>query len=338
MQNTSTRQTDELSINTTLNDGAYTISDIKGSSNNSYNYYALAADGTTVAIKEFYLRDMCRRDGTQIKIREKSDARVFGKLVKTFMRDAAFLTSLDSVHLANVRDLFEENGTAYMVKDIPDGDLLSDLLANPKQKFSVKQVMSIADELARALVEIHGFGMLHRDISPSNIMISKEKSAILLPDFGTFREDRSNASRVVSSVLQSAQNYAPFELTFDDARQGDGSDIYCVGAVIYHLITGAAPAPSLDRIAAVAAGDLDPYVPLEGSNDAYDERFLKAMDMSLELFFDSRVHSATELMFMMSKDINLEEARKMKRDVGSRSTPLVQKGIFARVKNLLLRR
>jgi serine/threonine protein kinase len=338
MQHSSSRPTDELSVSATLNGGQYTISDIKGSSNNSYNYHAKTADGTLVAIKEFFLRDMCRRNGTSVQVAAKPDAKVFNNLVKTFMRDATFLTSLDSEHLANVLDLFEENGTAYMVKSIPDGALLADLIADPSHSFTPKKIASIANDLARALVEIHGFGMLHRDITPNNIMITTDGSAVLLPDFGTFREDRSNASRVVSSVLQSAQHYAPFELTFDDARQGDGSDIYCIAAVVYHLITGQPPAASLDRVAAVAANDPDPYEPLEGKYKKHDARFLKAMDMSLELFYDARVHSATELMFIMSKDIDFDETRRMKRDVGKRSTPLTQQGIFTRVKNLLLRR
>ncbi len=338
MQHSSSRQTDELAVSTTLQGGEYTISDIKGSSNNSYNYHAKTSDGTSVAIKEFFLRDMCRREGNNIQIPAKADAKIFNSLVKTFLRDATFLTSLDSEHLASVLDLFEENGTAYMVKSIPEGELLADLIVDPSRKFTPKQITSIANDLARSLVEVHGFGMLHRDITPSNIMITKDGSAVLLPDFGTFREDRSNASRVVSSVLQSAQHYAPFELTFDDARQGDGSDIYCVAAVVYHLITGEPPAASLDRVAAVAANDPDPYVPLEGSHKKFDDRFLKAMDMSMELFYDSRVHSATELMFIMSKDIDFDETRRMKRDVGKRSTPLTHQGIFIRVKNLLLRR
>ena len=338
MNNSRTRQTDELSVGTSLNNGAYTITKVIDSSNNSYNYLAKAGDGSNVAIKEFYLRDMCRREGNDIKIRAKADSKVFSTLIKSFMRDAAFLTSLDSAHVANVRDLFEAHGTAYMVNDVPEGRLLADLIADPAHSFEPEANIQLANDLARALVEIHGFGMLHRDINPSNIMVSTEGSAILLPDFGTFREDRSNASQVVSSVLQSAQNYAPFELTFDDARQGDGSDIYCVAAIVYHLITGAPPAPSLDRIAAVAEGEPDLYVPLEGNATGYNERFVKTMDMSLELFFDTRIHSATELLVMMNKDINLEETRGMKRDVGTRSAPLKKQGLFSRVRNLLMRR
>jgi len=338
MKKAHSQQTDELSISTALKSGEYTIADISSSSKNGYNYVAKTHDGTRVSIKEFYLRDMCRREGEQIRIQDKGDAKVFAGLVKSFTRDAAFLTSLQSDYVANVIDLFEQNGTAYMVSDIPDGEYLSDILMEEKHKFTQKKIERIAQDLARALIEIHGFGMLHRDINPNNIMIAKTGEAILMPDFGTFREDRSSASRVVSSVLQSAQNYAPFELTFDDARQGDGSDVYCVAAVVYHLITGAAPAPSLDRIAAVAANDPDPFVQLEGNAKGYNERFLKAMDMSLELFFDNRIHSATEMMFMMSKDLDFDETRQMKRDVSKRSAPLQKQSLFSRVRNLISRR
>jgi serine/threonine protein kinase len=338
MKNEQTWLTDELPVSSSLKGGAYVISDISRSSNNSYTYVANRPDGTKVAVKEFYLRDMCRREGLEIQIRAKADGRVFNTLVKSFLRDAAFLTSLDSPHVANVQDLFEENGTAYMISEIPSGTLLADMLVDTKQKFTPKEIESFTTDLARALVEIHGFGMLHRDINPNNILITEDRSAILLPEFGTFREDRSSASRVVSSVLQSAQSYAPFELTFDDDRQGDGSDVYCVAAVMYHLITGAPPAPSLDRIAAVAAQDPDPYVPVEGTIKGYSKRYLQAIDMSLELFFDSRIHSATELMFIMSKKMDVTETRKMQSDVRDRSAPLHKKGLFARVRNLWSRR
>ena len=329
--------TDELPPSTTLKDGAYRITEVRRSTRNSLNYAGEAADGTAVEIKEFYLRDLCKRTGIQIEVRERKDARMLSGLVRSFARDAAFLTSLDSPAVANVREVFEENGTAYMVSERPEGTALVSLLDQPGAGLTPDEIMSVARDLAHALIEIHGFGMLHRDVTPSNIVLTPEKSAILLPEFGTFREDRSKVSRVVSSVLQSTQDYAPFELAFDDKRQGDGSDIYSMGAVIYHLMTGAPPASSLDRLAAVAENEADPYVKVEGNIEGYDPRFLKVVDFSLELFLEARIKSATEFTLISVETPDLQEAQDLQQSAAERSAPLLNRGIMSKLRSLFFR-
>lgn len=326
--------TDELPNETSLKGGEYRITGVHRSTRNSLNYAGATSSGGTVEIKEFYLRDLCKRSELQIQPRDPKDARLLSGLVRSFARDAAFLTTLDSPAVANVQEVFEENGTAYMVSARPGGVPLVDAMADPDVTFSPEEIMRIADDLANALVEIHGFGMLHRDITPANIVLTDEKRAILLPDFGTFREDRSKVSKVVSSVLQSTQDYAPFELAFEDKRQGDGSDIYSMAAVIYHLITGAPPAPSLERLAAVAEQKPDPYTPVEGNADGFETRFLKVVDLALELFLESRVNSATEFMLVSSGMPDILKTQALKMDVAERSAPLLERSWIAKLRRI----
>lgn len=328
---------DELSSGTSVRDGRYRIEDARRSTRNSFNYRATMPDGSSVEIKEFYLRDLCVRSGSDIVPRDTKDARILARLVKGFVQDASFLTSLDCPSVATVREVFQENGTAYMVSERPGGTLLADLMSKPGFTLTPEQIVKVGNDLALALIEIHGFGMLHRDITPSNILIADDGTAVLLPDFGTFREDRSKVSRVVSSVLQSTQDYAPYELAFDDKRQGDGSDIYSMAAVLYHLMTGAPPAPSLDRIAAVAANEADPYVKVEEKITGYDQRFLKVIDFALELFLESRIKSATEFTLISAETPDLQKAQDLQRDVAERSAPVLNRGLLARVRSLIFR-
>ena len=329
--------TDELPPSTPLRNGAYRITEVRRSTRNSLNYAAETEDGTGVEVKEFYLRDLCKRSGIQIEVRERKDAKMLAGLVRSFARDAAFLTILDSPAVANVREVFEENGTAYMVSDRPEGTPLVTLLDQPGAGLTPDEIMGVARDLAHALIEIHGFGMLHRDITPSNIVLTPDKSAILLPEFGTFREDRSKVSRVVSSVLQSTQDYAPFELAFDDKRQGDGSDIYSMAAVIYHLMTGAPPVSSLDRLAAVAEDEPDPYVKVEGTVQGYDPRFLKVVDFALELFLEARVKSATEFTLISAEAPDFQQAQDLQFSAENRSAHLQNRGVLSKLRSFFFR-
>ena len=313
------------------------ITGVHRSTRNSLNYNGETSAGDQVEIKEFYLRDLCKRSGLEIQARNPKDARMLSGLVRSFARDAAFLTTLDSPAVADVHEVFEENGTAYMVSARPGGTTLDNLIADPSFELSPKDIMRVADDLAHALVEIHGFGMLHRDITPGNIVLTEEKRAILLPDFGTFREDRSKVSRVVSSVLQSTQDYAPFELAFDDKRQGDGSDVYSMAAVIYHLMAGAPPASSLDRLAAVAEKNPDPYVPVAGNTKGFDEQFLKVVDLALELFLESRIGTATEFMLISAGAPDIAKTHALKTDVAERSAPLLERGVLAKLRRIFFR-
>lgn len=321
--------TSELAISETLRGDKYTISELKPSSANGNNYVARTPDNETVLIKEFFLRDLCMRNGNDIVVRQKADQKLFKGLVAGFIKDARFLTTLESAFLATVREVFEQNGTAYMVTNPPKGVLLAEVI--DKAKYTPEQIKGFASQLAHALIEVHGFGMLHRNICPDNIMIENDEQAVLLPDFGTFREDRSSESRIVSSMLRSADHYAPYEVTFEDARQGDGSDLFSLASVIYHMITGAAPIQSLDRVAKLAEGKVDPYVELQKKDKKYGRNFLLAVDMSLELFIEKRVQSATEFLRLIREHDGADALRDLKNAAVERSMPLKQQGLIGRL-------
>jgi len=311
----STEATDELAPSQELADGAYTLQGVIGLSDSGFNYSALDAEGSEVSIREFFLSDICYRDGTEIKFQKRSDGVLFRKLVNGFIDDARYLKSLENPNIALVSDVFEENGTAYMVSAPPDGKTLQDLL-DEGRVFKPVEVARMANQLFGALIEIHTFGMLHRDINPSNIKITEESNAVLLADFSTFREDKSKVSKVVSSVLRAQSVYAPIEFIFEGSEQNEASDIYSVAAILYQMMTGSPPVSCQDRLAALGKDQPDPYVPVAQTHPRYDPKFLNSVDLSLALLNEHRIRSATEFLSCFTR--HLGETMKLQNDAFDR--------------------
>lgn len=297
-----TDATDELAPGFQLAGGAYTIQRVIGLSDSGFNYAALNDDGLEVSIREFFLSDICFRDGVQIKFQKRSDGALFRKLVNGFIDDARYLKSLENPHIAVVADVFEENGTAYMVSAPPAGRTLQDLL-DEGRVFKPVEVARMANQLFGALIEIHTFGMLHRDINPKNIKITDDMNAVLLADFSTFREDKSKVSQVVSSVLRAQSVYAPIEFIFEGSEQNEASDIYSVAAILYQMMTGAPPVSCQDRLAALGKDQPDPYVPVAQTQPRYDAKFLNSVDLSLTLLNEHRIRSATEFLSCFTRHL-----------------------------------
>ena len=103
-------------------------------------------------------------------------------------------------------------------------------------------------KLREALDVIHGSKLLHRDIKPENIIITEARRAVLL-DFGTAREFAAGKTRRMTTML--TQGYAPLEQYGQCARFGVPSDIYALGATLYHLLTGEIPIQATDRVSGV---------------------------------------------------------------------------------------
>ncbi len=290
------QQTDELATGQQLKNGAYTITALRPATQGSFNYDAETKDGTPVTVREFYLTDMCERDGNTVCFNNNADKALYRKLVKGFVNDANYLLSLENPNIAVVSDVFEENRTAYMISQPPAGRNLEEILATTEAPFKPFEIARMASHLFTGLIDIHAFGMLHRDINPKNIVITDKGRAILMADFGTFREDKSRVSKVVSSVMCARKEHAPLEFIFQGSEQNEASDVFSLASVIYQLITGSPPVGCQTRLARVAADEPDPYVPLSGQYNRFDPRFLSSIDSSLELLNEKRIRSATEFL------------------------------------------
>ncbi|HEX7318089.1 MAG TPA: serine/threonine-protein kinase [Pyrinomonadaceae bacterium] len=183
-------------------------------------------------------------------------------LRRAFEREAILLNHLRHAALPRVSDHFVEEEGQFLVMEYIEGSDLGELLKSRGGWFPVADVLTWADELLDALEYLHTQEppVVHRDIKPQNIKRT-ERGRMVLLDFGLAKGNPSTASATATgSVLGYSPTYAPLEQV-----QGNGtdarSDIYSLGATLYHLLTGEPPQDALTRAAAVVNNEADPLRP-----------------------------------------------------------------------------
>ncbi|MEM8537731.1 MAG: protein kinase, partial [Pseudomonadota bacterium] len=170
------------------------------------------------------------------------------------------------------------------------------------------QVREILIKVLDAVDLVHRNDLLHRDISPDNILLDKWGSPVLI-DFGAAREEASRETRAVSSVLVVKDGYSPQEFYFAGGKQGPSSDLYALGATFYHLISGEAPPNSQTRMAEFAGNNPDPCEPLVGRFAEYDQVFLESIDKAMNVLPKGRIQTAQEWLDL----INPKEQQRVRR-------------------------
>jgi serine/threonine protein kinase len=159
--------------------------------------------------------------------------------------------------------------------------------------FTPAESVTMLKKMLGAVEFIHQVGILHRDISPDNILIDKTGNPVLI-DFGAASEQTAQATRVLTGRRVIKEGYSPQEFYLTGADQGPSSDLYSLGATFYHVISGKAPPESPRRLARVAEGDPDPYEPLAGRFPGYPTGFLALIDKAMRVLPKDRMQSATE--------------------------------------------
>jgi serine/threonine protein kinase len=158
-------------------------------------------------------------------------------------------------------------------------------------------------KMLSAVEFIHEAGILHRDISPDNILIDQHGNPILI-DFGAASEQVVQATRVLTGRRVVKDGYSPQEFYLTGAEQSPSSDLYALAATFYHVIAGKVPPESQRRLAMVAEGTGDPYEPLAGQYQGYPPGFLEAIDQAAKVMPRDRIQSASDWLEL------IEEAEK----------------------------
>lgn len=275
--------TDELKPGTALLQGQYVIESFLNSGGFGMTYLARDSLDRPVVIKECFPASMCSRADTVVRARSRSHQKEFRSIVQLFVQEARRLSKLKHPNIVGVHQVFEDNDTAYMALDYIEGLDLLDILDDGKKQFGAEEIRGILMKILDAIAFIHDQNILHRDISPDNILMDKSGNPILI-DFGAAREKASKSSRVLSAMLMVKDGYSPQEFYIAGTPQGPASDIYALAATFYHLITGDAPPNSQTRLAAIAAKRADPYRPIVSRVPNFDQGFLAAIDKALSVF------------------------------------------------------
>jgi serine/threonine protein kinase len=282
---------DDLKPGTKLLGGHYTIIGFLNSGGFGITYLAKDSLDRTVVIKECFPNALCRRSTSLVRARSRKHQGDFRGFVDSFLAEAKSLARLVHPNIVGVHQVFEDNDTAYMAIDYIDGRDLHDILDSTDHAFTPDQVVAILKKMLSAVEFIHQVGILHRDISPDNILIDKTTNPILI-DFGAASEQVVRATRVLTGRRVIKEGYSPQEFYLSGAEQSPASDLYSLGATFYHVINGSPPPESQRRLARVAEGDADPYVPLAGRFEGYPPGFLEAIDKAMRVMPRDRIQSA----------------------------------------------
>lgn len=191
-----------------------------------------------VAIKEYFPSQFASRNtftgNNKISVIAGENQVLYEEGLKNCEYEGERLTKLSTMNgIVSVLNFFKENNTAYMVMEYIEGYTLKEFLENKKGIISWEETLQMMHPVIISLKKVHEEGIIHRDISPDNIMISS-KGEIKIIDFGAARYANDGKSKTI--MLK--HGYAPPEQYYKHGNQGPWTDVYALCAVMYRMLTG----------------------------------------------------------------------------------------------------
>lgn len=277
----------ELLPGTTLCNGKYVIEKKIGSGGFGITY--LAKHSTLekfYAIKEFFISGFnVRNSHTNHVTLQGIDAKDFNRFRQGFIDEARILAGLNNEAVVKVLDIFDENGTSYMVMPFVSGITLQSMVERDGP-MSYEDAVNYIVQICEALSYIHSKNILHRDVTPDNVIVTPEMKAVLI-DFGSARKFTNDKTQRHTAIVK--QGYAPLEQYSANSRKGAYTDLYSLGAVFYYLLTGERPMDATERTNSMMKEpiEINPKVPAQ-----INAVIMKAMEMDSS----QRYRTADELI------------------------------------------
>ena len=289
-----------LRVGTLLHGGVYCVEDHLSSGGFGNTYVVRNVEFDEVyALKEFYIKGVCQRDGdsTTISVSNAENAECFTQQREKFKKEARRIRGLHNEHIVKVHDLFEENGTAYYVMDLVDGESLKDRLHRTNKPLTEAEVNSLLPQILDGLKAIHDMHIWHLDIKPANIMADKHGTVKVI-DFGASKQQSGTDGTTLSSAICYTMGYAPSEQMAQEYDEfGPWTDFYALGATLYKLLTLQDP-PSITKVAKDHTKDKHIALPMPQVSD--NLRLLIAWMMQNES--EKRPQSAAEILARLTED------------------------------------
>ena len=295
---TSDRYPDALRAGTTL--GEFTITDVigEGGFGTVYLAYEEMLD-RTVAIKEYLPVTIASRAGDQtVLVRSDGNREAYAAGLQSFMREARLQARFSHPAMLEVYRVWEQNGTAYMAMRYYPGESLRELRNNTAASITIDEawIKRTLLPVFDAVRELHSQSVLHRDVSPDNILILPSGVPVLL-DFGAARMIVAGAAQSLTTVLK--PGYAPIEQYAGDGamEQGPWTDVYGLGAVLYFLAIGKPPPQAVTRMLTDTLPGFD-----ESVSGRYSESFAHAIKRAIAVIPENRLQSVASLIEALGWD------------------------------------
>lgn len=294
----------------TLLDGRYRLETVLGMGGYGITYRGLDTRlERTVAIKEYYPTFCASRFaqmGTEVRCMRGAE-QTFEAGMKRFRDEAMTLVQLSNVpSIVRVNDLFQENNTIYMVMDFLDGKNLKQMLDGFGGRIPADVLIPVLSPVIHALQRVHEMGMIHRDLSPDNIMMLEDGSVRLI-DFGNARDTTDNKSMTMAMK----EGFAAPE-QYRSKGQGSWTDVYGLCATIYYCLTGKLVPQALDRLTGapfLRPSEMGVEIPAHQEDAIMD---------GLELYMNKRIQNMDELWERL---YGTESAPRVENGQGSQSAP-----------------
>ena len=278
--------------------GKYRINHVLG-----HGGFGITYDGTDlrlqmhIAIKEYFPAQIADRFSSFSKevTCTNSAADLYEKGMQNFLKEARNMAKFaGQPDFVTVHDYFAENNTAYIIMEYVEGQNLKSYIRQ-HGRLSMDDAMAIIRPVMDALEKIHDAGMIHRDVSSSNIMVLPDRRVRLL-DFGAVR-DISWEHRTMSSMSAVyKKGYSPIEQQTTDMNQGTYSDIYALCATLYEMITGSLPPSPFTRL----SGE-EKLIPPSSLGIRILPHQEKALLRGLEIYPQNRIQTVAELRDALSR-------------------------------------
>ena len=270
--------------------GRYIVGRVLGQGGFGITY--LAQDYQTkglVAIKEYLPTEFAgRTTGTyavQVYSGDRRENFEYGK--EQFLAEAKTLAEfIGNDHIVRIYSYFEEYGTAYLAMEYIDGESLDKYMSHHGGRLSVEKANELLVPVMEALDWVHSKGIVHRDIAPDNIIVTKDGRAKLI-DFGAARYSTGEKSKSLDVILK--HGFAPKEQYVRRGRQGPFTDVYAMAATYYYAITGKVPPDSIERM------DEDELIPPTTLGVKMSEKAEDALLKGLEVSASERYQRMGEL-------------------------------------------
>ena len=237
----------------TILDGKYLVGEMLGQGGFGITYigFDLLLE-QKVAIKEYYPMStgMVSRENSTTVVWSSAVMQKSGmeKGFDSFLKEARKMAKLGGIPgVVGVKSVFIQNETAYIVMDFIEGETLLKKLQR-EGPMDYGTCISLMTPIMQALAEVHKHGIIHRDISPDNIMVQSDGKLILL-DLGAAKDldIQGKDGNVQSSQMVAKHGFSPVEQYGQAGKIGPWTDVYAMAATIYYCCTGVLPPSATDR-------------------------------------------------------------------------------------------